>query len=75
MNASNLATALLTTRERDVLLLLVKGFKIAEIGRILVISPHTVGSHVKKIYEKLDVRSRAEAVYESLQTGILDGHV
>lgn len=61
----------LTDREQEVLRLLVKGFTFQEIGKLLGISAHTVTTHVKHIYEKLEVRSRAEAVYEALQLGIL----
>ncbi|MGH7898600.1 MAG: response regulator transcription factor, partial [Candidatus Binatia bacterium] len=63
----------LTEREHEVLVLLVKGFTFQEIGDLLAISAHTVTSHVKHIYEKLEVRSRAEAVYEALQLGIVRG--
>lgn len=61
----------LTQREHEVLGLLVKGFTFGEIGGLLGISAHTVTSHVKHIYCKLEVRSRAEAVYEAMQLGIL----
>lgn len=61
----------LTDREHQVLDLLVKGFTFAEIGELLGISAHTVTTHVKHIYGKLEVRSRAEAVYEALQLGIV----
>ena len=61
----------LTDREQEVLRLLMKGFTFQEIGNLLGISAHTVTTHVKHIYEKLEVRSRAEAVYEALQLGIL----
>jgi DNA-binding NarL/FixJ family response regulator len=61
----------LTDREHDVLGLLVKGFTFSEIGDLLGISAHTVTTHVKHIYGKLAVRSRAEAVYEALQLGIV----
>lgn len=61
----------LTEREHEVLALLVKGFTFAEIGDLLGISAHTVTTHVKHIYGKLEVRSRAEAVYEALQLGIV----
>jgi DNA-binding NarL/FixJ family response regulator len=61
----------LTEREHEVLELLVKGFTFAETGNLLDISAHTVTTHVKHIYEKLGVRSRAEAVYEALQLGIV----
>lgn len=61
----------LTERELEVLALLVKGFTFQEIGDLLGISAHTVTTHVKHIYGKLAVRSRAEAVYEALQLGIV----
>ena len=62
----------LTGREREVLDLLVKGFTFAEIGDLLAISGHTVTTHVKHIYRKLEVRSRAEAVYEAMQLGLVE---
>ena len=55
----------LSTREREILELLAKGIPFAEIGTILMISPHTVTAHIKKIYRKLQVQSRGEAVYEA----------
>jgi len=61
----------LTEREREVLELLVKGFTFGEIGGLLDISAHTVTSHVKHIYVKLEVRSRAEAVYEAMSLGLV----
>jgi DNA-binding NarL/FixJ family response regulator len=61
----------LTDREEQVLALLVKGFTFQEIGKLLEISAHTVTTHVRHIYDKLEVRSRAEAVYEALQLGIV----
>jgi DNA-binding NarL/FixJ family response regulator len=61
----------LTEREREVLLFLVKGFTGPEIGGFLGISGHTVASHVKNIYRKLEVRSRGEAVYEAMQLGLV----
>ena len=52
----------LSAREEEVLILLSKGYANKEIADKLSISPETVGSHLKHIYEKLHVRSRAEAV-------------
>lgn len=61
----------LTEREREVLHGLSKGFSFAEIAAMLGMSPHTVTTHVKHIYRKLEVRSRSEAVYEATQLGLL----
>jgi DNA-binding NarL/FixJ family response regulator len=62
---------LLTPREVDVLDALAKGFSFKEVAAVYCISPHTVADHVKAIYRKLKVNSRAEAVFEASQTGIL----
>ncbi len=55
----------LSEREREVLQLVAKGYRTPEIGGILNISHHTVYSHIKNIYGKLEVTSRGEAVYEA----------
>jgi DNA-binding NarL/FixJ family response regulator len=52
----------LTPREAAVLRLLAKGHRSKEIAEELALSPGTVNTHVRHIYEKLHVRSRAEAV-------------
>ena len=62
----------LTPREYEVLQYVAKGFSAAEVGDLLNLSGHTVTSHVKKIYGKLAVRSRSEAIYEAIQLGILN---
>ena len=56
------STVRLTTREEEVLILLSKGYSNKEIASQLSIGTETVGSHLKHIYEKMHVRSRAEAV-------------
>jgi DNA-binding NarL/FixJ family response regulator len=61
----------LSARETEILQLLAKGMSFNEIGEILGISPHTVTAHIKKIYRKLAVHSRGEAVYEATQMGLL----
>lgn len=61
----------LSQRETEILTLLAKGISFADIGQILSISPHTVTAHIKKIYRKLQVHSRGEAVYEASCMGIL----
>ena len=61
----------LTEREVDILRLVAKGLSFNEVGDSLDISPHTVVTHVKKIYRKLAVHSRGEAVFEAGQMGLL----
>jgi DNA-binding NarL/FixJ family response regulator len=61
----------LSVREREVLGLVAKGFNFGEIARLLNVSPHTITAHVKKIYQKLAVHSRGEAVYEATKLGLL----
>ncbi|RIK98953.1 MAG: DNA-binding response regulator [Proteobacteria bacterium] len=61
----------LSAREREVLTYIVKGFSYAEIARLLSLSTHTVATHVRRIYGKLEVHSRGEAVYEALATGLV----
>lgn len=52
----------LSPRERDVLGLLARGYLYKEIADSLQISVLTVNSYIRRIYEKLHVRSRAQAV-------------
>ena len=64
--ASSKATQL-TQREQDVLNLMSKGYVDKEIAPALGISTWTVHEHVKRIFEKLEVHSRTEAVLAYLQ--------
>ena len=52
----------LTAREQQVLQLLAGGLSQRDIADMLVISPRTAGKHIERILEKLEVRSRAQAV-------------
>jgi LuxR family transcriptional regulator, maltose regulon positive regulatory protein len=61
----------LTDRELAVLRLLPTRLSNQEIGRELYVSPNTVRSHVQAIYRKLEVSSRAEAVTQARQLGLL----
>lgn len=61
----------LTERELKVIRQVAKGFNTQEIGKQLGISSHTVATHVKRIYRKLQVSNRAEAVYEASASGLL----
>lgn len=58
--AASTADESLTSREQQVLELLVEGFSYKEIAQQLGISPSTVGTYVQRIYEKLHVSSRRE---------------
>ncbi|RZM30370.1 MAG: response regulator transcription factor [Pedobacter sp.] len=58
----------LSSRERDVLNLLVEGYSYKLVAYELFISIHTVRSHIKKIYEKLSVNSKSEAVAKTLKS-------
>ena len=69
--AAPAAEAGLSARETEVLALIAKGFNFAEIARLLAVSPHTITAHVKKIYQKLAVHSRGEAVYEASRMGLV----
>ncbi len=61
----------LSEREREILMLASKGYNYPEMGKLMGISPHTVTSHVKKIYRKLAVHSRGEAVFEANRMGLI----
>ena len=65
------ASDILSRRELDIMGLLAKGLTLTAIAEILSISEHTVTTHVKKIYKKLNVRSRGEAVYEARQLHLI----
>jgi DNA-binding NarL/FixJ family response regulator len=54
--------AALTRRENEILELLSKGLLYKEIAEQLFISTHTVRQHIHKIYEKLHVQNRTEAI-------------
>ncbi|WP_286758489.1 response regulator transcription factor [Ralstonia sp. RL] len=70
-DASSDASTELTDREVQILRVLAKGLSFKEIGELHFISAHTVARHVKKIYHKLAVHSRGEAVYEATKMGII----
>ena len=64
-------SGVLTPRERDVLAMISRGFSNKCIARALEISPETVKSHVKRIFLKLAVNTRAEAVCRAGSLGLL----
>jgi len=61
----------LTKRQEKILLFVSQGFSSQEIAEKLSISYHTVTTHIKNIYGKLQVNSRAEAIFEAHKLGLL----
>ena len=61
----------LTPREREVLSLLAQGVQIQDIADRLTLSRHTVGDHVKNLYRKLNISSRAEAALRARGMGLV----
>ena len=59
----------ITTREREVLRLLVAGYSNREIGRALFVAEGTVKNHVSNILAKLGVRDRTRAVLKAVERG------
>ncbi len=62
----------LSAKGVEVLCLAAKGLSNKEIGTRLGISEATVKSYFVDVFQKLNVRSRTEAIYVSLKSGILD---
>ncbi len=61
----------LTPREKEILALLVDGLNFTMIAEKLFISFETVRNHSRKIYEKLHVHSKSEAVAKALKHGLI----
>jgi len=61
----------LSKREAQVLGLVARGLQTADVARILEISANTVCTHVKSIYRKRNLGSRAEAALEAQRLGLV----
>ncbi len=61
----------LSDRETEVLKMLSKGLNYKEVAEDLFLSPHTVKTHIKNIYSKLHVNSRAEAIYKAIKQKLI----
>ncbi len=61
----------LSEREREIVELLARGLSKGRIAAALFLSPHTVNSHLRNVYEKLHVHSAAEVVATALRLRII----
>ena len=64
--------ARLTDRETEVLQRVAKGYTLPEIAQQFGLSRHTIADHIKQVYRKLNVSSRAEAALEAARRGLVN---
>jgi ATP/maltotriose-dependent transcriptional regulator MalT len=69
---SSMESVQLTARENEVLQLIAAGLPNKQIEETLLISKNTVRTHIKNLYNKLDVNSRTQAVQKARQLALLD---
>ena len=62
---------ILTAREKEILSFIERGYSYMETADELHISHHTVHSHLKKTYEKLQAKNRLEALKKARQMGVI----
>jgi DNA-binding NarL/FixJ family response regulator len=61
----------LTKREKEILTMLVNGYSYKVIAADLFITTHTIKTHIKHIYEKLQVQTRTDLITRTLRDGIV----
>lgn len=70
-HSAKTSESLLSLQESRILALAAKGYSYEEVADLIGISRHTVMTHVKRIYRKLQVHSKTEAVYEARLLGLV----
>lgn len=63
----------LTTREAEVLGLIARGLRNADVAQDLGLAESTIASHIKAIYRKLGISTRAEASWHATRLGLTTG--
>ncbi len=71
VSADSSSTAL-SSRETEVLILVGKGLSRREVAAALHLSEHTIATHVRHVYRKLNISSRAEAALEACRMGLIN---
>lgn len=59
------------TRERELLVLLSKGFHIPEVATRMGVNRHTLAENLKNIFKKTGASTQAEAVYRAVKDGVI----
>jgi len=71
LNANNLKEAGLTAREHEILALIAQGLSNREIGEKLFVSENTVKTHSSRLFEKMQVNRRVQAVQKGKDLGLI----
>ncbi len=71
VNENNLKQLSISKREHEVLLLMAQGFSNQEVADKLFVSLNTVKTHSSKLFEKLNVQRRTQAVQEAKKLGLV----
>lgn len=71
--SSELPELTLSERELEVLTLAAKGFTYSEIAEMIDVSASTVSTYTRRVYTKLSVNSKSQAIYEASRMGLMDG--
>jgi DNA-binding CsgD family transcriptional regulator len=71
VNEAKLKELAITPREYEILLLIAEGLSNREIGQRLFVSENTVKSHSSRLFEKMDVSRRGQAVQKGRELGLI----